>query len=136
MVSCSIHCKGRSMTQPSHLTLTVNAGPISDAEDSAKLGQQLRNDILELDVDSVEPVRSGTAPAGAKGDPAALGALAVTLAPAMLTSLFALLQVWLSRRDTSSITVEIGGDKVVLTGNPTEEQRDFINTMLRQHSKS
>lgn len=115
------------------LKLVINGGQGADAEETARLGQQLRQDILKLDVDSVDFVRSGAAPAGAKGDPITLGALAITLAPGLITSLFNLLQSWLTRHEKSSVTIQLGKDKIVVTGNPSKEERQLIETVLARH---
>lgn len=119
--------------QTAQLKLVINGGQGADAEEIARLGQQLREDILQLDVDSVEFVRSGAAPAGAKGDPITLGALAITLAPGLITSLFTLLQSWLTRHEKSSVTIELGKDKLMVTGNPSKEERQLIETLLARH---
>lgn len=105
------------------LKLVLDGGQGADAEETAQLSQQLRQDILQLDVDSADFDRSGVAPAGAKGDPITLGALAITLAPGLITSLFNLLQSWLTRHEKSSVTIELGKDKIVFTGNPSKEER-------------
>jgi hypothetical protein len=45
-------------------------------EEVAQLSQRLRHDIQQLDVNAVDFVREGKAPAGAKGDPVSLATLA------------------------------------------------------------
>lgn len=115
------------------LKLVLDGGQGADAEETAQLSQQLRQDILQLDVDSADFDRSGVAPAGAKGDPITLGALAITLAPGLITSLFNLLQSWLTRHEKSSVTIELGKDKIVFTGNPSKEERQLIETVLARH---
>ena len=68
-----------------NLTLLINTGAEDDAEELDRLTRQLRTEIQELDVESVELVRSEEAPEGAKsGDPVALGVLAVEVLTAMV----------------------------------------------------
>jgi len=83
------------VNQPAEVILRVDVGAEAEDEEQAQLAQRLRKDIRELDVDAVEWVHAGEAPVGAKGDPAALGALAVTLAPAVIAPLMSMLSSWL-----------------------------------------
>jgi len=119
--------------EPAHLTLHIDAGPESDREEQAKLAQRLRDDLLELNVDRVEEVRSGRAPRGAKGDPVTLATLAVTLAPMALTEIMKALESWLSRHERASVSVESGGEKIVVTGSPSKEQQQLIESFVNRH---
>ena len=121
---------------PSKLKISIDGGAGSDDEEMAVLGQRLRRDIQELDVDAVEFVRGGAAPAGAKGDPITLASLAVTLAPVALKSLFDLLQSWIVRHDKASVTIEMGNDKVTLTGSPSKEQLAVIQAAIARHQQA
>ncbi|MBZ5555101.1 MAG: hypothetical protein LAO21_20490 [Acidobacteriia bacterium] len=112
------------------IMLNVDAGPDADPEDVAELTHRLRNELLELDVDGVNPVRGGPAPAGAKGDPITLSALLVTLAPVVLPALITTVQSWLNRHDRTSLTLERNGEKVVLTGNPSKQQQQIIDAWM------
>ncbi|MFI5175146.1 MAG: hypothetical protein ACHQKY_09835 [Terriglobia bacterium] len=112
------------------IMLNIDAGPDTDPEDVSELTHRLRNELLELDVDGVEPVRGGAAPAGAKGDPLTLSALLVTLAPVVLPALITTVQSWLNRHDRTSLTLERNGEKVVLTGNPSKQQQQIIDAWM------
>jgi hypothetical protein len=115
------------------LTLTVDAGTNADEEDRAELARRLRQRLIEADVESVEFARSGTLPAGAKGDPASLCALAVTIAPAAVTAMFGMVQTWLSRHERASVTVESGGEKLTLTGTLSDDQKQMVEAFLNRH---
>jgi hypothetical protein len=117
-------------SQPAQLVFHVDAGPDADKEEQALIAQRLREDLLQQDVVRVEHVRSGAAPAGAKGDPVALATLAVTLAPIALTEVMKALQAWLSRHERASVTVESGGEKIVVTGSPSKEQQRLIDAFV------
>lgn len=121
--------------QPAQLMLHVDAGPEADQEELEQLAHRLREHLLELDVYDVEPFRSGAAPAGAKGDPITLATLAVTLAPIALTEVMKALQAWLSRHERASVSVESGGDKIVVTGSPSKEQQQLIETFVSRHKQ-
>lgn len=118
----------------SNLKLIVDAGEGSDAEETAALSERLRRELLQADVEDVHFVREGTAPAGAKGDPLTMGALAIALAPAALTSFCNLLQTWLSRHEKSTVTIETGTEKILLTGPPSKEQREIIKAALERNA--
>jgi hypothetical protein len=107
--------------QPTTVVLHIDA-PEADSEEQAKLTERLQQELADLDVETVERVRAGTAPAGAKGDPITLAALAVTLAPVALKSVTDLLQSWLSRHERASVTLESGGAKITLTGTPSKDE--------------
>ncbi len=115
---------------PAQLMVHIDAGPDADKEEQAELTRRLRENLLELDVDAVEQVRSGAAPAGAKGDPVTLATLAVTLAPMALTELMKALQSWLSRHERASVSVESGAEKIVVTGSPSKEQQRLIEAFI------
>jgi len=110
--------------------LHIDAGTHADKEEQEKLTQRLREHLLEMDVDMVEPVRSGETPAGAKGDSIALATLAVTLAPMVLTEVMKALQTWLTRYDRASVSVESGGEKIIVTGSPSKQQQQLVEAFV------
>src|SRR5580704_7324518 len=116
------------------LLLHIDTGADTDTEEQARLTDRLRADLLELDVDAVDRVHSGASPAGAKGDPITLAALAVTLAPVALNGLMKALQAWLTRHDRATVTAEIEGRKIVVTGSPSKEKQHMIETFVGGHN--
>jgi hypothetical protein len=120
----------------SSVRINIDGGAQRDHEEMAALGQRLRREIQQLDVDTVDFVREGAAPAGAKGDPVTLASLAVTLAPVVLKSLFDLVQGWTTRHNNASVTIEMGGDKVTLTGAPSKEQLAVIQAVVQKHQQA
>src|SRR5579859_1151996 len=125
--------EGSMPFSPSSVKISIDNGAESDQEELALLGQRLRRDIQELDVDTVEFVREGAAPAGAKGDPLTMASLAVTLAPLVLKPLFDMLQNWTARHNNSTVTIEMGSDKLTMTGSPSKEQLAVIQAVLQKH---
>ncbi|HEY7391331.1 MAG TPA: hypothetical protein VH640_22640 [Bryobacteraceae bacterium] len=115
------------------LILHIDAGPEADQEDQALLTQRLRHDLLDLDVESVDPIHSGAAPGRAKGDPVTLTTLAVTLAPIALTEIMKALQTWLSRHERATVSIESDGQKMTVTGSPSKEQQQAIEAFLGRH---
>jgi hypothetical protein len=119
-----------------HLKLSVEAGPGSDAEESAELTGQLRESLLDLDVDQVDLTQAEDAPSGSKGIPIDWSTLLVTLSASggVLTAVINTVQSWLARQGQRSVTLEIGGDKLTLTGASSREQQQLVDNWIRQHS--
>ena len=119
---------------PRQLTLTVDPGPGADDEDRARLSQRLREELREVSESDVREVpRPGEAPRGARGADMAWGTLAMTIAPGLITALITTLQAWLTRHERSSITLESGGEKLVVTGNPSQEEQRLIEVWVSSH---
>ncbi len=118
------------------LTISVDAGQSADLQESAELTRRLRQFMLDSDVDKVDFVRNGETPTGSKGDIVSLTSLAVTLAPVALTTLTGILQSWLTRHDRASVTVESGGEKLIITGSLSREQQQTLDAFLDRHKTS
>jgi hypothetical protein len=118
------------------LRLVIASDPETDDEELQQLTIQLRNEILDLDVEAVSLVEAEEAPAGTKaGAPVTWGTLLVTLAASggVLTALVNLLKSWLVRNEQRSITLEIEGDRLEVTGLSSEEQQHLINDWMSRH---
>jgi hypothetical protein len=103
-------------TNSSTLYLQVDTKADIAPEQLDHLVRQLRRDISELEVESVEPVRIGALPAGAKSaDALALGSLAVVLLPSLLPKLIDFLQNWLLRGENQNVKL-----KLQVAGNAVE----------------
>ncbi len=97
------------MPESANLRLQIEAAD-ADAEELAGLAYQLRNEIRNLDVESVELTSGGPAPKGTMAGGAVIpGALTIALRPPTLPSLVDLLMHWLARRLMSRhiLTLEI-----------------------------
>ena len=119
---------------PFTLGIQVAVGPGADAGEVAVAALQLRRELLDLDVEAVEPQRPGEPPPGTRAaDLAALGGLIVTIAQsALLPDVLAALRSWLSRSQSRSIKLELGGDVLELTGVSSAEQRRLADEWLRR----
>ena len=71
------------------------------------------------------------------GDPITWGTLLLTLAASggVLTTLINALQSWLTRHDRHKLSLEIGSDKLEVTGISSEEQRRVIEAWLSRHKE-
>jgi Effector Associated Constant Component 1 len=120
------------------LALTILPGWDADQSELERLTQSLRRDLSSLDVQSVDLVRAGTVPSRAKaGDPVSWGQLIVALAASggLLTTLIGALQAWLTNPERRSVTVEIDGDKLSLTGSSNLEQQRLIDAWISRHNQ-
>ena len=71
-----------------------------------RLTCQLKAEIGQLNIDLLEQVSAGAAPQGTKAaDFAAIGQMAVTLAPAIVSPLFDLLKSWVERKPSTPVKV-------------------------------
>jgi hypothetical protein len=116
--------------------IQVAAGPEADAEEVAGATAQLRLELLDLDVESVEPVRGNAPLPGAKaGELVTLGALAVTVAQSkLIVSIVTAVRAWLTGSQQRSIRLELGGDVLELTGVSSAEQQRLTDEWLRRHA--
>jgi hypothetical protein len=103
--------------------LRIRLDVSADVDDDvlARMTGDLRDELLDLDVDSVDRPSDGSAPQGTKaGEVLAAGALLLTVAPTIVEGVVAVLVSWLSRQP-SDVTIEIDGQK--FTGPVTRKQR-------------
>jgi hypothetical protein len=106
--------------------LRIRLDVSADVDDDvlARMTGDLRDELLDLDVDSVDRPSDGSAPEGTKaGEMLAAGALLLTVAPTIVEGVVAVLVSWLSRQP-SDVTIEIDGQK--FTGPVTRKQRDAL----------
>jgi hypothetical protein len=103
----------------------------TEPEEIADLTWQLKEELLELDVEAVEHERTA-APPGAKGDALAWAQLIVTLSGS-LPMLVNAARGWLGRQQQGSVTIELDGDVLTLERASPEAQRDLIDAWLRRH---
>ncbi len=122
--------------QPVRLLLHVDTELEPNGEELETLTYQLREELEELDHLHVDFVSQGEVPEKAKvAEPITFGTLILTLAASggVLTTLISAIQGWLNRNGQRSVTLEMGGDKLVVTGISSEEQRRLINDWLTRN---
>jgi hypothetical protein len=117
--------------------VVLEPDPGTDAEDSERLGRQLRNELRGLDVDEVIPVAAPAAPPGAKsGATASLTEWLVTLSAGggVFVSVIATIKDWLGRRaGAHKVTLTIDGDTLELSSASPTERAELIETFVRRH---
>jgi hypothetical protein len=119
------------------LHVHVDAAEGADDEQVAELTLQLRQELLELDVEAVEPARKGQLPEGAKAVEAiAAGGLIISLVKSagLLNAVVNTVQSWLTRLGSRSVKLELDGDVLEVTGVSAQQQRDLIKTWVERHA--
>ncbi|MEW2075689.1 hypothetical protein ACH4FA_01490 [Streptomyces sp. NPDC017966] len=125
---------GVAVGRTERMRLVLAGGQDSDQEELDQLTAQLRERLLELDVDDVEPVRSGDVPDGAKPvDAIAVGALAVTLAPIALRSVLDLVRTWIENRPVRTVSISLGDDSLELEAVSSADQQRIVDAFLAAH---
>ena len=119
----------------------VQVGIVDDEADDEQLevlALLLRQELLMLDVRSVEPYREGEAPDGSRGGLAAIaGVLSVSLAPGLqvLGSVVTVVRDWLRRSGTGrTVKLTIEGDVIELSGASDEVQQQLVDAFVRRHA--
>jgi hypothetical protein len=123
------------VNRPATLGIRIAAESGADSEETAEATAQLRRELLDLDVDAVELPRAGEPPPGTRAvDLAEVGALVVTVAPQLLTSVVAAVRSWLTHSRQRSIKLELDGDALELTAVSSKEQRRLTDEWLSRHA--
>jgi len=117
--------------------VVVRVQPTSDIDDEelAELTQRLRAKLLDLDVDSVEPVADTSAPAGAKGVEVIIGWLAVRLGKEGLRTVIAAVVDWATHTG-NGIEITYGGDTLKVSRATSAQQERIINDFIDRHAPS
>ncbi len=118
------------------IVVQVETSAADEAAALEELTRNLRREILNLDVDSVEIPDAGPAPEGAKGEAAFdLGKLLITLAnpSGLLVNVVKAVDGWIRAQGVRSVSLEIDGDKLQLTGLSSEDQKALIEHWISRH---
>lgn len=110
-----------------------------DPTELDELTHQLASEIQELNVDSVEQVSAGSAPAGTKAfDVSAIGQMAVNLAPAVVPPLFDLLKSWVERKPSTpvKVRVKVGRKTAEIEYDPTRTSPKDLEALIKALNKS
>ena len=118
------------------IELSLEDGDRAELDD---LTHQLRAEVEELNVDSVEEVSAGSAPHGTKAaDFSAIGQMAVTLAPTIIPPLFDLLKSWVQRKPSTpvKVTVKVGRKTAQIEYDPTQTSAKDLDALIKALNKS
>ena len=110
-----------------------------DSVELDELTRQLRSEVQELDIESIHEVSEGVAPAGTKGvDMAAIGQMAISLAPSIIPPLFDLLKSWVERKPSTpvKVTVKVGRKTAQIEYDPTHTSAKELELLVKTLNKS
>lgn len=125
---------------PAELLIELSLeGGEGDRTELDELTRQLRAEVEELNVDSVEEVSAGPAPTGTKAaDFSAIGQMAVTLAPTIIPPLFELLKSWVERKPSTpvKVTVRVGRKTAQIEYDPAHTSAKDLEALIKALNKS
>ena len=127
------------MSEPSAELLIELSLEGSDTEELDELARQLRAEVEELNIDSIEQVSAGPAPQGTKAvDMAAIGQMAVTLAPTIVPPLFDVLKSWVERKPSTpvKVKVKVGKRTAQIEYDPTKISAKDLEALIKALNKS
>ena len=123
--------------QAVQLTLCIETNPEADAEELALLAVDLRGLLLELDIESADPLIRGPAPPGTRaGEMFVVGALTVMLARSkeLVAKLIESVQWWVSLGAGRRVRLELDGDVLEVDGITREDQHKLIQLFIDRHT--
>ena len=122
------------MADLGRVTLEVQQVSDGDIDQLVELTGLLRAELLELDVDSVEPVEERSGPNQAKGLAVMAGLLAVQLGSVeRLRALLGAVFAWAARTHRE-VEVTYGGDVLKVSGVTAEQQEKIVDAWLARHA--
>ena len=94
-------------------------------EDVDRMTRQLLSELRETDVESAELTKGGPAPEGSKGDPIAIGSIALEMLPDVLPVVIGLVQAWTTRGQGRTVKFKgkVGREIIEFEGSPEEFQK-------------
>ena len=115
------------------LAIEIDAGQDAEAAELVGLAIQLRQRLLELDVDEVESPATSAPPGTKAVDGTIVGVLLVTVTPALLRATVEVIRAWLAKAQARTVRIELGDDVLELTGAATKDQ-PLIARFLDRHA--
>lgn len=115
-----------------YLRLQISAGEM-DPERLDLLTRQLRQELLDLEVESVDFIQEDQLPEGAKAaDVVTLGALAVAVLPNFLPKVIEFLQSWSLRSEGRKVKVksQVGDRAIELEYTPDAMSQQELKTLV------
>jgi hypothetical protein len=117
------------------LTVRIEAEDEADAQELDELTARLRQQLLEVDVRAVEPIRTASPPGTRAVEAMVLGSLLVTLvrSPELLKGIVGVIQNWLGGNRARTVEVQIAGDLLKVGGLSATEQQRLIDLFVEKH---
>jgi hypothetical protein len=122
------------MTESAELLVSLSLED-GDQRELDDLTRELGSEIGRINVDSIEDVSLGEAPAGTKAaDWAAIGQMTITLAPTVIPILFEVLRSWAERKSSTriKINIKVGQKNAQIEYNPTKTSAEEIESLIKK----
>jgi membrane-associated two-gene conflict system component 1 (EACC1) len=110
----------------------------ADAAELADAASRLRRELLRLPVTDVRLASTESPPPGARGVEAVeAGALLVALAqtPSLVSSVGQAVSAWITSRHGRSAVVQLGEDRIELSGVSHDDQQRMLELFERAHGR-
>jgi hypothetical protein len=125
------------MSESQALRLDIGLQPDADPTEVEDATLQLRTELLELDVDTVERPRGAEPPPGTRGpEVALLGTLVLSAGQDVIRAVVQTIQGWIGRSESRSVKVTLGDDTIELTNASDEAQQRLVESFLARHAAS
>ena len=124
---------------PNKLEINLHVDDDISPLELEELTAAMRRELLQFDVDSVDRVSAGPAPAGSRGiDVAAIGALVVSLGKAtpVLGQVVEVIRAWAARSPQRTVKLTLAGDTLEVGGMSESEQHQVIRDWMLRHAKA
>ncbi len=119
------------------LRLNVGVEPDADAAELDEATAQLREELLELDVDAVDRPAGEPPPPGTRAAEAVLlGTLLVPLGREAIAAVVRTIETWVARRSSRTVKVTLDGDSIELSNVSDADQRRLIDSFVARHARS
>lgn len=128
--------RGRQITEK--ILLNIDRLQDEGEEHLEHLTIWLSNELSELNIERVEVIDTRNVPKGTKGIPdiPVWGQLLIEVLPEVIPSVVSTVQSWLRQDEGRSITLEVGEDKLLVTGISSEQQNELISAWLNRHNSN
>jgi hypothetical protein len=116
------------------LTIEIAVDQDSDETELGRTSQQLRQDLLRLDVDNVVRAPAAQAPLSAKGGETGISnILILTLSNStVLVAIVGTLGAWIKRRGGRRVRVRLGTNEIEIDNASAEEQAKLIESWINR----
>lgn len=117
------------------VTLTIEGEADADALELDALTYNLRQRLLELDVEAVMPVEDDRAPVGTRsGEAVVIGSLAVALGRVALPAIVQLVETWLRSRPVRRVSMTVGKDKIAIENASRADVHELRDAFIARHT--
>ncbi|MEU8688515.1 hypothetical protein [Streptomyces sp. NPDC048665] len=124
-------------TSTHEIQVELEGAADSDHEELEALTLELRQHLLDFEVERAELARRSVAPDGTKVAGAlTVGTLIVTVGVPLLAKTLDVIKAWIENRPVRTATITIGEDSIEMEALSSEDQRRLIDAFVASHGPS